>query len=162
MAGRDCTRCFGFAALITLAVAAILMIPGCGGEKPTRAQTTARYSLELREAVSTSVPEGERRARMLGIVDQLETLNQRFDQETTDFVASYRKLNADYDATRAALEQLFSDYDAKRVKARNEALDLHFQLAALATTHEWDAIGKAELKLYEEANEAHPAKESTK
>ena len=69
---------------------------------------------------------------------------------------------ADYDATRSAFEQLFSDYSAKRIKARNEALDLHFRLASLATVVEWNAIGKAELKLYEEVNAARSAEESTK
>jgi hypothetical protein len=91
---------------------------------------------------------------MLLVVDQVEALNLRFSQETADFVRSYRKLNADYEATRAAFDKLFADYNAKRIKARNESLDLHFQLASLATADEWDSIGKAEKKLYEEANEA--------
>jgi hypothetical protein len=99
---------------------------------------------------------------MFLIVDQLEALHLRFSQETADFVESYRKLNADYDATRPAFDQLFSDYSAKRIKARNEALDLQFQLASLATAGEWDSIVEAETKLYEEVNAARPAEESTK
>ena len=81
---------------------------------------------------------------------------------TVEFVEGYRKLNADYDSTRPAFDQLFADYNAKRIKARNEALDLHFQLASLATVGEWGAIGKAEAKLYEESNAAPPAEESAK
>jgi hypothetical protein len=99
---------------------------------------------------------------MLLIVDQLEALNLRFSQETADFVASYRRLNADYDSMRPAFEQLFSDYAAKRIAARNEALDLHFQLASLATASEWENIGEAETKLYEEVNATRAAEESTK
>jgi hypothetical protein len=43
------------------------------------------------------------------------------------------------------------------MRARSEALDLHFQLASLATAQEWDSIGKAEEKLYEEVNASRPA-----
>lgn len=156
-------RSIGFAALFTLLVCTVtLTVPGCGGTKPTTGQTIERYSQKLRNAVSTNVPDEGRKAQMLSIVDQVEALHVRFSQETADFVESYRKLNADYDSTRPVFDQLFSDYNAKRIKARSEALDLHFQLASLATADEWDAIAKAETKLYEEVNAARPAEESTK
>jgi hypothetical protein len=99
---------------------------------------------------------------MLLIVDKVEALHRRFSQETADFIESYRRLNADYEATRPAFDQLFADYSAKRIKARSEALDLHFELASLATGDEWHAIGKAEIKLYEEVNAARSADGSTK
>lgn len=156
-------RSMGLAALFTLLVCAVtLTVLGCSGTKPTRAQTIERYSQKLREAVSTNVPDEGRKAQLLLIVDQVEALHLRFSQDTAEFVESYRKLNADYDATRPAFDQLFSAYNAKRIKARNEALDLHVQLASFAIAGEWDAIGKAETKLYEEANAAPPSEESTK
>lgn len=150
----------GFATLFALVVCAVaLSISGCGGKKQTREQAIAQYGQELREAVSTKVPDEGRKAQMLLIVDQLEALHRRFNQETADFVESYRKLNADYDAARPAFEQLFSDYSAKRIRARNEALDLHFHLASLATADEWDTIADAETELYEEVSTARPAEE---
>jgi hypothetical protein len=153
----------GFAALIALLICcAALTLAGCGGKEPTRQQSLERYGLELREAVSSHVHDEQRRSQMLVIVDQVETLNQRFNQETAEFIEGYRKLNADYDAARPAFDRLFADYSAKRVRARGEALDLHFQLASLATEVEWDSIGKAETELYEEVNEAKPAREDTK
>ena len=97
---------------------------------------------------------------MLLIVDQLEALHRRFSQQTADFIESYRRLHADYNATRPAFNQLFSDYGTKRIAARNEALDLHFQLASLATAEEWHTIGDAEIKVYEEVNEARLAEET--
>jgi hypothetical protein len=148
-----CSR--SLAALFTLLVCAVTLIaPGCGGSKPTTDQTIERYSQNLRNAVSANVTEEERKTQMLLIVDHVEALHRRFGQETATFVESYRKLNANYDATRPAFDQLFADYSAQRIQARREALDLHLQLAKLATAGEWDAIGKAEGKLYEEVNEA--------
>ena len=142
-----------------LVCAVVLTLYGCGGKKQTREQAVAEYSQELRETVAAKVPDQERKARMLLVVDQLEALHRRFNRETADFVESYRKLNADYDAGRPAFEQLFSDYSAKRIKARAEALDLHFHLASLATGDEWKAIANAETKLYEEVSSAPPAEE---
>jgi hypothetical protein len=152
------TRGIGFAGLFALLFcSAVLMVAGCGGKPPTREQAIQRYSDALRDGVSNNVHDEPRRTEMLGIVDQVAAVHRRFNQETADFIASYDKLNADYDATRPAFEQLFSDYNAKRVKARSEALDLHFKLASLATAAEWDTIGKAETKLYEKVNDARIA-----
>ena len=160
MRSKHCN--IGFAPLCMLLVcAAALAVTGCS-KKLTRTQAISHYSQELREAVSTNVPDERRKAEMLLIVDQLEALQHRFNQETANFVESYRKLNADYDTPRPAFDQLFSDYGAQRIKARNEALDVHFHLASLATAGEWNTIGKAETKLYEEVNAARPAEESTK
>jgi hypothetical protein len=153
----------GFATLFTLAVCAVtLAVPGCSRTKPTQSEAVARYSQKLREAVSSDVTDGQRRAQMLLVVDQLEALQLRFSQETVSFIERYRRMNADYDSTRPAFDQLFSDYSAKRIKARSAALDLHFQLASLATADEWRAIGKAETKLYEKVDAARPAEENTK
>jgi hypothetical protein len=95
-------------------------------------------------------------------VDQIEAAQTRFSKEMADFVESYRKLNADYDATRPAFDKLFSDYNVQRIKVRNEALDLHFQLASLSTATEWNPIVKAEIKLYEEVNAVRPVEGSAK
>jgi hypothetical protein len=148
------------ALLALLSCTAALTVSGCGGKEPTREQTIERYSDELREAVSGSVADQQRKAQMLQIVDQLEAVHLRFGKEVGDFIASYRKLNADYQATRPAFEQLFADYGAKRLSARSAALELHFQLAALATADEWPRIGKAETRLYEKVNNARPAQAS--
>ena len=154
------SRCTGFRAPFALLVCAVtLAVLGCGA-KQTKQQAMERYSQELREAVSSKVPDERRKAQMLLIVDQLSALHRRFSEETARLLESYRKLNADYDATRPMFDQLFSDYSSKRIKARSEALDLHFQLASLATADEWGAIGKAETKLYEKVNEARAAAET--
>ena len=126
-------RSTSVAALLTILVCAVaLVLPGCGARKLNRDEAIERYSQDLREAVSNTVPDEGRKAQMLLVVDQLKALHLRFSQETTAFLESYRKLNADYDATRPAFDRLFSDYSTKRIKARNDALELHFQLASLA------------------------------
>jgi hypothetical protein len=146
--------------LATLVVCILVLIaPGGGGAKPTTAQRIEGFSQKLRDVVSTRVTDEARKAQMLMVVDQMEALHMRFSQQTTDFVGNYRKLNEDYNAPRAAFDQLFSEYNSSRVSARNQDLDLHFKLAALATAGEWDAISKAEANLYEAANAGRAAEQ---
>ncbi|MBS0580188.1 MAG: hypothetical protein JSR36_13115 [Proteobacteria bacterium] len=146
--------------LLPLALcAAALLLCGCGGKKPTKEQAITQYSRELHDAVADQVRDEGRRVQMLALVDRLESLQLRFAQDTEALVASYRKLDADYGASRAAFEQLFADYNATRIRARGEALDLHFQLAALATEEEWRPIARAESHLYEAVSTARAADE---
>jgi hypothetical protein len=154
-------RIAGITLLAFLVCGAALLVAACG-DKATRAQTIERYSEKLRESISTGVSEESRKSQMLLIADQLEKLQLRFSQETMQFVEAYRKLNADYDAPRPAFDQLFGDYNAKRMRARSEALELHFKLASIATEDEWASIGKAEGKLYEKVNESPLDKEHAK
>jgi hypothetical protein len=143
-------------ALAIVVVSAITLVtPGCRGTQLTSDQVIQSASQKLRQAVSSNVADEGRKAQMLMLVDQMEALQTRFNKETADFVANYRKLSADYDAKRPAFDQLFSDYNGQRIKARNQALDLHFQLASLAMASEWDPIGKAEVKMYKEVSEAY-------
>ena len=96
------------------------------------------------------------------LVDQIETVQTSFNADASAFVSKYQSVNADYDAPRATIEQLFSDFDADRIRARNQVLDLHFQLASLATDKEWGPIGKAEVRMYEGIGEARTAQEEMK
>jgi hypothetical protein len=147
-------------ASMVVTCAVMLCTAGCGAG-PTKSQAVERYGQELRDTVSTAVTDEQRRAQLLRIVDQMQAVQLRFSHETTEFIDSYRKLNADYQSTRPMFDQLFSDYSGKRVKARDEALDLHFQLAALATPAEWDGIGKAEAKLYKKVTAAQALKDQS-
>jgi hypothetical protein len=141
-----------------LACAVGLGCAGCGNP-PTRGEAIERYGTELREAVSSNIDDPGRRAQTLQVVDRIKALHVRFSKETADYIDAFRRLNTDYDATRPAFDELFAHYEAQRTKARNEALDLHYELAARATEGEWKAIGKAEAKLYEETNGARPVRE---
>ena len=148
-----------FPMLVACAVAV-----GCAscGNPPTRSEAIERYGTELREAVSAKVEDKQRRARMLQVVDRINALQVRFTRETADYITAFHRLNADYDATRPAFDQLLGSYEAQRVTARNEMLSLHYELASLAIGGEWRAIGKAEAKLYEKTSEARPQRESGK
>jgi hypothetical protein len=126
----------------------------CTGAKPTPDETIQGASQKLRQAVSSNVREDSRRNQMLTIINQIEATQRGFAEQTARFVESFRTINADYEAPRAAFDKLFAEFNVQRVQARDRVIDLHFQLTAIATTKEWERIGKAEAKMYGELGTA--------
>ena len=135
---------------ILLILALGLLVPACKSPPPTPEAGAQKFTKELRDTVSGSVAGPDRVSQMIALVDQLDAVEVEFNGNVTDFIAGYRRLNAGYDTPRAAFDELFKNYEARRIAARDRFLAVHFQLAALATPDEWKKIGKAEKKIYEE------------
>jgi hypothetical protein len=138
-------------ALAIVVVSAItLATPGCRGTQLTSEHVIQSASQKLRQAVSSNVADEGRKAQMLMLVDQMEALQTRFNKETADFVANYRKLSADYDARRPAFYQLFSDcteadeitaqLDRTSLEMDQSFLNLRFRVKDQTTRAEWAAI----------------------
>jgi hypothetical protein len=141
---------FGLRFAVVAGVIAMMVI-GCAGTTPTPEAAIQDASKELRQAVTGNVEDAGRREQMLALVDQIEATQRSFSAQAADFAAQYTRMNADYDAPRARFEQLFSAFNGQRMQSRDRVLELHFRLSALATEKEWKSIGKAEAKLYEDA-----------
>jgi|GEM_PF-2523718 len=139
-----------------------VVVSGCRGTKPSPEAKTQDYVHKMREAVSLNVKEKDRRDRMLALVEQMGTVERNFNDDIAEFVETYRGLNGDYMAPRAAFDGLFGDFDARIKKARDRFFDLHFQLTALSTAEEWDRIVKYEVEAYEEITKPRVQKESAK
>lgn len=116
----------------------------------------------MREAVSRSVEEKDRRERMLALVDQMEAVERGIHQDLAVFIEKYRGMNGDYEAPRAAFDDLFGEFGARIKNARDRFFDLHFQLTALSTAEEWDQIVKYEVEAYEEIIKPRVQKDAAK
>jgi hypothetical protein len=149
--------------LVCLVVSlAAMALPGCKSGNPSPEQATESATQKMRRVISSDVAEAGRRDQMLKLVDKFEAVQTSFNKDVVDFITHYQTLNANYDAPRAAFDQLFLQYNTERVQARNQALDLHFQLASLATDKEWGRISEAEAKMYEAIDIARTKQEEIK
>lgn len=140
-------------AAVALGVTA-LGFAGCAGNRPSPEESLQEASQELRQAVTANIEDPRRRDEMLGLVGQIESVQRDFSAQAADFAARFEALNVDYDASRAQFEKLFADFNSERARSRDQLLDMHFQLTALATEGEWKRIGKAEARLYGEVEAA--------
>jgi hypothetical protein len=145
-----------------MACAVGLVVSSCRGTKPSPEAKTQEIVHKMREAVSRSVEEKDRRDRMLVLVDQMEVVERSIHQDLAVFIGKYRGMNGDYEAPRAAFDDLFGDFDARIKKARDRFFDLHFQLTALSTAEEWDRIVKYEVEAYEEFIKPRVQKDAAK
>jgi NAD(P)H-nitrite reductase large subunit len=59
---------------IAMLCAITVAAPGCGGTKPTIEQVIQSSNQRLRQAVLRNVADGGRKAQMLMVVDQIETV----------------------------------------------------------------------------------------
>lgn len=160
---RGTIESFGTHIIAAVMICALgLVVPGCGGAKPSPEAKAQGYVHEMREAVSRSVAEKDRRDRMLAIVDQMEALERSVNGSVAAFVKKYRGLNGDYDAPRTAYDKLFGEFDADIKKARDRYFDLHFRLSALSTAEEWNGIVKYETEAYEEITKPRSQKQDAK
>jgi len=139
-----------------------LVVSGCRGAKPSPEAKTQEYVHKMREAVSLNVKEKDRRDRMLALLGQMEAVERNFNNDIAGFVETYRGMNGDYEAPRAAFDDLFGEFDTRIQKARDRFFDLHFQLTALSTEEEWDRIVKYEVEAYEEITKPRVQKEAAK
>lgn len=137
-----------------------LVVSGCRGSKPSPEAKTQEFVHKMREAVSLNVKEKDRRDRMLALVGQMEAVERDINNDIAGFVETYRGMNGDYEAPRAAFDDLFGEFDARIRKARDRFFDLHFQLTALSTEEEWDRIVKYEVEAYEEITKPRAQKEA--
>lgn len=145
-----------------MACAVGLVVPGCRGTKPPPEAKTQEIVHKMREAVSRSVEEKDRRDRMLALVDQMEAVERGIHLDVAVFIEKYRGMNGDYEAPRAAFDDLLGEFDARIKNARDRFFDLHFQMTALSTAEEWDRIVKYEVEAYEEIIKPRVQKDAAK
>ena len=132
--------------LANLALACALALAGCADSPKTSADLVGGPMREMRQAVEKHVADPSRQTQLLALVDELDGVLKDHSRDLNALSGDLSRLNADYDATREAFDALVSDF-AQRSRVRKErALDLHFQMAALASVEEWKSISKHEVE----------------
>jgi hypothetical protein len=131
----------------TLGVAAI---PGCSSKPPLTPEQqvqadVATYDAEIRKVVSDPA-----RAQ------QLIRLSQEYQQQIREnvvLVRAYRAklaaLNANYQATRADFEALFSQHETNREAMLGKAAAIRERMAAVTTDAEWQDLNKINQRIWE-------------
>ena len=138
-AKADCIRM-----MLLFITCALFYIPGgCAGKR----QTEPPPDEVLRAAIEENVQDETRRVELL-------TLSERFSQILEDLLTATNetsrkldKLLLDYDSDRESFEQTFERYNQERQALSQQTIVLHYEIKALATPAEWNAIEAAMLQL---------------
>ena len=131
------------------AVALIItfLISACSGNEAVAPESVGKSAFDdFREAVIEIIPDPERQATVLLLVDDYESdyanLLSAVKTQRTDL----RRLNADYDATREQFQSYYDNLTADIQSAREDATKSRTAFVNSTTAEEWDALGKADSK----------------
>ncbi len=123
------------AALITLG-----LLSGCKTLTPVEATKSAGD--ETRTIISEHVADEAKAKQMIALVDQLEKDLMAYVEIQTAHNEALRKKNADYDASREDMQDLYNAYnrDTRAIGMKIAQTDL--DMKKLATPEEWAVISK--------------------
>ena len=131
---------------VLLALAAILVISGCAGNKQSPLEEMQAAFADLRTEIQANVTDPERAAQAVDLVDQLEQAYIDVSASIQSRKEQLRTLNEDYDSSRAAMEEQLA-LIVTDLKANQEVvLGIGDKMSALLTPEEKDELGKARSK----------------
>lgn len=130
-----------------LFAAAACVFTGCASKddvSPMEVETQAFEDLrsEIREVIDDPAREKEAIAMLETLTEDLETLRVSVSERRQQF----RKLNANYDATRAEFEAFFDQVDSQIQSNKRQVSEKNRALFAIITPDERSAISKVHTK----------------
>ena len=123
----------------------IFMINACSHQPVSEAQTRKEMLHKLQDYLGR-IPDSDRRERLLSLLDTMAAGLAELNWAINQFSTEAKRLNADYDATRADFHKLTAKFNASRQMVQQRLLTTHFEIKALTTEKEWADIAKMEKK----------------
>lgn len=124
--------------------AALLLGAGCASRKDSPEDAQKQAFEDVRAEIYAAIPNSQRATKVVGVVSAVERNFLETQKNIEARRARVLKLYADYDATRAEIEQEY-DQILMDVKSNREMVtDVHRQLVDLMTAEEWAKVKKAE------------------
>jgi len=129
-------------------VAAGLCLTGCASTAPKGPGAKMQASAtDLNQTLKDTVKDAGRLSQMLAVADQIGVDMVAGAKELDRLQQEQSRLNADYNTTPEALNQIGERIQAVRVEYRAKAISARQALAKLATDKEWKKITSRDLAL---------------
>ena len=126
---------------LLVSLVCLCVMPGCRSE-PLKTMD------DVHAAIHKSVSDPERAATVIAITDRLAAIIDEASNETQRFEDEMRKLNIDYDATRAQFGDAMSTHDKAVKQLHDRLLANRQELVEATTTDEWGAISEIRVRSY--------------
>lgn len=116
----------------------LILLAGCSSSEHENVEKEAFES--FRTEISTVINDPEREAKALAIVDELVEELQSLRSQKAERLAQSRKLNANYDTTRAEYEAFIHEKNMENRLSQQRVLDNRNALIAVTTPEEWEQL----------------------
>lgn len=112
---------------------------------------------DVHGAIQQIVSDPTRATAVMALTDELTRIVDDSRSEEQRFQDEVRKLNVNYDTTRAQFSEAFAAHDAKLEALRGRLIDNRKQLIAATTAEEWESIAKIRARAFAISTDAeHP------
>ena len=105
----------------------------------------ADVAVEERALVESTILDADRVAQFLSVLDDRDQLVSEQLQLRSNYSQSMQLLNSDYDANRAAFEQLLTNYREESVQTLRQMIAQIEQMKSITTAAEWKVIADYQL-----------------
>jgi hypothetical protein len=126
--------------VLAVALFAMGLLSGCKSLTPVEATKSAGD--DTRTLISEHVADEARAKQMIMSVDQLDNDLVAYLEIRAAHNEALRKKNADYDATREDLHNLYDAYNRDTRSIGMKITQTHLEMKKLATPEEWAVISK--------------------
>ena len=116
------------------------VLAGCKGL--TQMESTKSAVDETRTLISEHVADASRAKQLIALVDKLENDLMTYVEIRDAHNEALRKKNADYEATREDLQNLYDAYNRDTRAIGMKITETHLEMTKLSTPEEWAAISK--------------------
>ncbi len=119
---------------------ALGLLVGCKSLTPV--ESTQLAGDEIRTLISEHVADETRAKQLIEMVDQLENDLMAYVEIQTAHNDALRRKNADYNATREDMQNLYDAYNRDTRAISMKMINTHLEMTKLATSEEWAVISK--------------------
>ena len=133
-----------FFRFILLSLVIALGAAACAGkDKPTPVDVQTEAFNNLRSEVEAIVSDQDRSDQAVKIIDELESAFHDLALHLAARSTKVAALNADYDTTREAIDEVFAEIQKNMVSNQRTVSELHRKLISVTTTGEWLELSKS-------------------
>ena len=110
---------------------------------------------DMRDRIQKQVDDPEKVTGLLAVVDQIELTLIDMDNGVQDYYATLRKLDRDYNASRADFEKTIDDFNTKRQEYFEKMLDHTMTMRSIAGREYWKKLSDIDKSLYDSWQRAY-------
>ncbi len=128
--------------LLSLALAMIVGLSACAG-KDKKEDTPDQMTEQFRQEILSTVTDARRAEKAAKLADQLRELFVDAEKQLEKDFATFRSLNANYDAKETAFQGFFMNMNNQARARQKRVLEIHAKMQKLLTAEEWKQLEEA-------------------
>ena len=119
-----------------------ILLSGCSKGQKKQAPLLAGQDWldDMRGRIEKHIDDPAKKAQMLELVEQDEKTLKEIFHETKTFYRAVYTLDKNYNSTQDDFRKLSADYNATRDRLRNQTVENRFKTKALTTPEEWSHV----------------------